>query len=64
MSAKKNTELQVGDYITCRDAEDLIHTMQELAKNGVDTDFNYDIPNAYRLEVKKVIGDKDGGKVR
>ena len=48
MSAKKNTELQVGDYITCRDAEDLIHTMQELAKNGVDTDFNYDIPPACR----------------
>lgn len=64
MSAKKNTELQVGDYITCRDADDMIQTMQELAKAGVDTDFNYDIPNAYRLEVKKVIGDKDGGKVR
>jgi hypothetical protein len=30
-----------GDIITCRDADDMIHTMQELAKAGVDTDFNY-----------------------
>lgn len=56
--------MKVGDFITCADAEDLIHTMQELAKNGVDTDFNYDVPNAYRLEVLKVTGGKDGGKVR
>ena len=61
---QKKTELQVGDFITCRDADDMIQTMQELAKAGVDTDFNYDIPNAYRLKVLKVTGGKDGGKIR
>ena len=54
MSAKKNTGLQVGDYITCSDADDMIQTMKELAKYGVETDFNYDIPDTYRLEVIKV----------
>lgn len=53
MSSKKNS-LKVGDIITCADADDMIECMTELAKAGVDTDFNYDIPDTYRLEVVSV----------
>lgn len=35
------SDLKKGDIITCKDADDMIHTMQELSKAGVDTDFNY-----------------------
>ena len=50
----KKTDYMVGDYITCVDVDDLIQTMYRLAKYGVETDFNYDIPDTYRLEVIKV----------
>lgn len=45
---------KVGDFITCKDADDMIHTMTELHKAGVQTDFNYDIPDTYRLKVLSV----------
>lgn len=53
-----------GDIITCRDADDMIHTMQELAKAGVDTDFNCAKKNECRLEVVSVKGGSNGGKAR
>lgn len=54
MSDKKKQGLQVGDFITCADADEMIQYMTELAEVGIDTDFNYDIPDTYRLEVLSV----------
>ena len=34
--------LKVGDTIKCADAEDMISTMQELAKCDIETDFMYE----------------------
>lgn len=51
---KKKQGLQVGDFITCADADEMIQYMTELAEVGIDTDFNYDIPDTYRLEVLSV----------
>jgi hypothetical protein len=33
--------LQVGDIIKCHDADDMIRTMNELAKENITTDFMY-----------------------
>lgn len=33
--------LKAGDTITCHDKDDLIDTMFELAKSGIETDFYY-----------------------
>lgn len=63
MSDKKKQGLQAGDFITCADADEMISHMTELAKAGVDTDFNYDIPDTYRLEVLSVEEADDGGKI-
>ena len=34
--------LKVGDTIKCHDKDDLIKTMTELAKCGIETDFLYE----------------------
>ena len=34
--------LQIGDTIKCHDADDMIQTMQELAKEDITTDFLYE----------------------
>lgn len=34
--------LQVGDTIKCHDADDMIHIMQELAKENITTEFMYE----------------------
>jgi hypothetical protein len=34
--------LKVGDTIKCADKEDMISTMQELAKCDIETDFLYE----------------------
>lgn len=34
--------LEVGDWIKCRDKEDMVATMYELLKEGYDTDFRYE----------------------
>jgi hypothetical protein len=34
--------LKVGDTIKCADKEDMISTMQELAKCDIETDFMYE----------------------
>lgn len=37
----KNTkDLEVGDTIKCRDLDDMIRSMYELAKEGVQTDWD------------------------
>ena len=48
--------LKVGDTIKCADAEDMISTMQELAKCDIETDFLYekDGEKGLWLEVIKV----------
>lgn len=35
-------ELQKGDTIKCANADDMINTMNELTKEGIDTDFLYE----------------------
>lgn len=34
--------LAVGDTIQCRDKEDLVDTMHELMKLGIETDFKFE----------------------
>lgn len=36
---KKKSDLKVGDTIKCHDPDDMIDTMNELVKSGVETDF-------------------------
>ena len=38
---KKKSDLKVGDTIKCHDPDDMIDTMNELVKSGVETDFMY-----------------------
>lgn len=47
-------ELQKGDTIECANADDMINTMNELAKEGVCTDFlcEKDGVKGFWLEVK------------
>ena len=33
--------MNIGDTITCHDTADLIKTMIECAKSGIETDFEY-----------------------
>lgn len=35
---KKRSDLKVGDTIKCHDPDDMIDTMNELVKSGVETD--------------------------
>lgn len=34
--------LKVGDTIQCADADDMVNTMTDLARNNVQTDFMYE----------------------
>lgn len=34
--------MKIGDTIQCHDKDDLINTMIECARSGIETDFNYD----------------------
>ena len=49
--------LNVGDTIKCANAEDMINTMQELAKENIQTDFLYekDGETGLWLEIIKVL---------
>lgn len=38
---KKKSDLKVGDTIKCRDPDDMIDTMNDLVKSGIETDFLY-----------------------
>lgn len=38
---KKRSDMKVGDTIKCHDPDDMIDTMNELVKSGVETDFLY-----------------------
>lgn len=53
------SKLHVGDTIQCYDTYDCIRTMQELAKEGVETGFPYgeDGETGVWLEVVEVIED-------
>lgn len=52
-------ELKVGDTIKCSNKDDMVNTMNELFKAGVDTDFLYekDGEKGLWLEVKGVNSD-------
>lgn len=49
--------LKAGDTITCHDKDDLISTMIELAKAGIETDFGY---NAEKPRLIVTAVDKGG----
>lgn len=50
--------MKKGDTIICKNMEDLFQTMYELAKNGIDTDFDVDKDkNKWNLVVLKVAKD-------
>lgn len=34
--------MEIGDTIECANADDMIEIMQELAKQGIETDFMYE----------------------
>lgn len=36
-----NNLLKVNDKIVCNDKEDAVNTMMKLAKQGIETDFDY-----------------------
>ena len=38
---EKSNDLKIGDTIKCSDADDMVDTMNELVKSGVETDFLY-----------------------
>ena len=39
---RRTTMLKIGDTIQCHDADDMIRTMTELAKENITTDFMYE----------------------
>lgn len=39
---EKPNDLKIGDTIKCSDADDMIDTMERLAKSGINTDFVYE----------------------
>lgn len=51
--------LNIGDFIQCRDKNDMVDTMMELAENGYDTDFVYqrDGKMGYWLKVEDYTAD-------
>ena len=46
--------LKVGDTIKCRDADDMIKYMTELAKEGIETDFLYTGGEGFVLIVEEI----------
>ena len=46
--------LKVGDTIKCRDADDMIKYMTELAKEGIETDFLHTGGEGFVLIVEEV----------
>lgn len=53
--------LNIGDFIQCRDKNDMVDTMMELAENGYDTDFVYerDGKKGYWLKIEMITSDKE-----
>ena len=47
----REDNLNVGDTIKCHDADEAISLMQELAKEGIETDFIYYDGDGIGLEV-------------
>lgn len=39
---ESDSKMKVGDTIKCADIDDMIHTMQELEKEDIHTDFMYE----------------------
>jgi hypothetical protein len=52
--------MKVGDTIECRDKADMVETMYQLQREGIETDFVYELDGkkGLWLEVVKVIKDK------
>lgn len=46
--------LRVNDTIQCKDENDLIHTMRGLQRAGISTEFDYSIPDTFRLKVTRI----------
>lgn len=45
-------DLEVGDTIQCKDKENAVDVMIELAKEGIDTDFDYKDDKIYLVITK------------
>ena len=58
----QNKRLKVGDTIKCHDEDDMIKTMEELAKDGVGTDFLYEKYGARGLYLEVTEVEEDGRK--
>lgn len=50
--------MKTGDTIKCRNAEDMINTMYDLAKQGIETDFMYEKDGVKGLWLVVTKGDK------
>ncbi len=37
----EDPEIKIGDWIQCKDRDDMINTMHDLIMDGIDTDFRY-----------------------
>lgn len=59
---KPNERLKVGDTIKCHDEDDMIKTMEELAKEGIDTDSLYEKNGKHGLWLEVVEVMEDGRK--
>lgn len=46
--------MNIGDTIKCSDKDNLINTMTGLAKDGIQTDFDYSKKDEYRLVVIQI----------
>lgn len=54
-------QLQVGDWIKCKDREDMITTMHDLIMEGIETEYHYERhgERGLWLEVINVEGEKE-----
>lgn len=51
--------MKVGDTIQCRDKEDMIETMYQLQREGIETDFVYELDGKKGLWLKIVSVEDD-----
>lgn len=63
--------IKVGDTIKCRDKDDMVNTLTDLAREGIETDFMYEKDGENGLwlvvtdvvkDVVKTFADGDGGE--
>lgn len=58
----KMNKIKTGDTIKCRDEDDMLEIMEELAKEGVETDFLYEKDGVSGLWLEVMEVKEDGRK--